>query len=66
MQVTVNGERRDIATGATVQTLLDSLGLKAPAIVVQRNADIVDRARFAQTPIADGDILELVRFVGGG
>jgi thiamine biosynthesis protein ThiS len=62
----INGERRDITSGATVKSLLDSLGLAPQATVVQRNNDIVDRARFADTPLADGDTLELVRFVGGG
>ena len=66
MNVVVNGERRDVSSGATVQTLLDTLGLAAQATVVQRNDEIVNRSSFADTALADGDTLELVRFVGGG
>lgn len=66
MNVTVNGERREIASDSTVKSLLDSLGLAPQATVVQKNNDILDRARFADTLLAEGDALELVRFVGGG
>ncbi|MBI5093361.1 MAG: sulfur carrier protein ThiS [Candidatus Hydrogenedentes bacterium] len=66
VNVTVNGERREIASDSTVKSLLDSLGLAPQATVVQKNNDILDRARFADTLLAEGDALELVRFVGGG
>lgn len=66
MTLTVNGERRDVTNGATVLSLLEVLGLKPEATVVQRNDDIVDRRRYSDTELADGDRLELVRFVGGG
>jgi len=66
MQIQVNGESRDIATGATVRTLLEELGLNDKTVVVQRNDDVVVREEFGGTLLQDGDILELVRFVGGG
>lgn len=66
MNITVNGETRSIDDGATVLTLLDSLNLPADTTVVERNADILNRDDFADTTLADGDSLEVVRFVGGG
>lgn len=66
MNVMVNGERREVAAETTVAGLLEMLGLGAEATVVQLNTGIVDRTRFADTPISEGDALELVRFVGGG
>ncbi len=66
MNITLNGEARTVDAGTSLQQLLDALDVNCEALVVQRNEDIVARAQFADTPLADGDSLELVRFVGGG
>ncbi|MCL4693924.1 MAG: sulfur carrier protein ThiS [Candidatus Hydrogenedentes bacterium] len=66
MKITINGETKEIADGATVAALLDELGFDPKATVVERNAEILERANYADTTLADGDALELVRFVGGG
>jgi thiamine biosynthesis protein ThiS len=66
MKLTINGEARDVADGATVLSLLGELGFKPEVTVVERNADILQRAAFGDTTLADGDTLEIVRFVGGG
>jgi len=66
MIVVVNGEQRQVADDATVLALLEGLGLKPKATVVQRNGDIVPRTEYAATHLCDGDVLELIRFVGGG
>lgn len=63
----VNGETRDVPTGWTVQTLLDDLHLDARLVVVERNREILrDRTALPTVPLQDGDVLELVHFVGGG
>lgn len=66
MRVVVNGEERTLDEGVTLTGLLTGLGLNAGPIVVQRNGDIVERARMDQVTLGDGDQIELVRFVGGG
>ena len=66
MNVTINGESRNVETGTTLQALLDQMEVQCDALVVQRNDDIVSRDAFPATQLADGDLLELVRFVGGG
>ncbi|MBN2310493.1 MAG: sulfur carrier protein ThiS [Candidatus Hydrogenedentes bacterium] len=66
MNLTINGEQREAADGTTVLGLLESFGLKPEVTVVQRNDDIIDRDRYADTALAEGDCLELIRFVGGG
>lgn len=65
-EVVLNGEARAFATGATVASLLDELGLNATQVAVERNQEIVPRASFAVTKLANGDIFEVVTFVGGG
>ena len=65
MKMKINGQDREVAA-ATVLSLLEELGLHPQGTVVERNREIVDREAYHQTPLADGDVLELVRLVGGG
>lgn len=65
--LTVNGERREVRRGASVADLLRSLDLDSRMVVVERNREILrDRAMLPEITIADGDVLEIVHFVGGG
>ena len=66
VNITVNGEPRDVAGGITVTSLLESLGLHPRLIVVEYNRDILPRERFGETEVRAGDNFELVHFVGGG
>ena len=66
MHITVNGERRDLTAPITVAHLIDQLGLDARKIAVERNRELVRRSAFAETPLGDGDALEIVHFIGGG
>jgi sulfur carrier protein len=62
----VNGTRREVPPLGSVQALLDHLGISAQAVGVLRNGVVVAREDFSGEPVADGDVLEIVRFVGGG
>ena len=66
MQVTINGENRDVKECLTVLALLEDLELQPEAMVVQRNDNVIERNDFATTQLEEGDVIELVRFVGGG
>jgi thiamine biosynthesis protein ThiS len=66
MQITVNGETRDVTPDTTIGSLLHGLGLSPKVTVVQRNDDVVTRDQYDSTHLVDGDVIELVRFVGGG
>ncbi len=66
MTITVNGNARAVADGATVAALLNELDLNQKTTVVERNGDILDRAQFDTTSLAENDVLEVVRLVGGG
>lgn len=63
--ITVNGEARQVPAGTTVAGLIALLGLPGK-VAVERNLDVVPRAEHAETPLAAGDRLEIVTFVGGG
>lgn len=66
MQIHLNGEPREVPEGVTVRALLELLEIKAPRVAVEVNAEVVSRARHAQTRLATGDQVEIVTFVGGG
>ena len=63
--VTVNGQPQN-AAGQSLAHLLEELGFSAGRIAVERNGEIVPRNRYGETLLADGDVLEIVSFVGGG
>jgi sulfur carrier protein len=66
MKITVNGTTREIPEGTTLKALVELLELKGDRIACERNLDVVPRAIYAETKLAEGDKLEIVTFVGGG
>ena len=66
MQITVNGEFREIPGGTTVRGLVEILGLTDGPVAVERNREVVPRAEHVSTELVAGDIVEIVHFVGGG
>jgi len=65
LSLTVNGEPRR-SSAATIAALVRELELKPEKVAVERNGTIVPRSTLAEAPLADGDVLEIVTFVGGG
>ena len=66
MTITINGERREIPDGVNVAGLLEHLGMAENRVAIERNGDILPRARWRETPVDAGDSFEIVQFVGGG
>ncbi|HXX29747.1 MAG TPA: sulfur carrier protein ThiS [Myxococcaceae bacterium] len=65
MQVVVNGERREVPDGLTVLELLRALSVPG-RVAVERNGVVLRQAEHAVVRLGDGDVLEVVTFVGGG
>ncbi len=71
MKLHINGEEGSFATAPTQGTftlaaLIESLGMKPDRVAVELNREIVPRDLWPETPLKDGDRLEIVHFVGGG
>ncbi len=64
--VQLNGELRDVPAGLTVGELLLHLDLNPRLVVVEHNGEILRRDAYESAPVAAGDTLGLVHFVGGG
>jgi len=66
MKITVNGTSREAESNQTLGGLLAELNLNPRTTLIELNGEVLDRAEFDATQLNDGDIVELVRFVGGG
>ena len=61
----INGESLDLA-GVTLADYLAGSDFDARRIAVELNGAIVPKSAYAATVLADGDVIEVVSFVGGG
>ena len=66
VKIRVNGDEREIDGGTTVARLLEELKIRPGRVVIELNRDVLVRERYASTLLNDGDMLEIVHFVGGG
>lgn len=66
MHLTINGEPRTIDDGLTLVAYLEQLNLKPQMIVAELGGEIVPRADYGATLLAEGDTLELVQMMAGG
>ena len=66
MRIRINGQDRDLPGETTLEGLLASLELPGGRVAVELNGEIVTRADYEATVLAEGDRLEIVQFVGGG
>jgi len=65
MQVTVNGERREIAA-QTVDALLCELDYEGTHFAIAVNFDVLPKSRWAETPLNSGDEIEIITPRQGG
>jgi len=66
IEIILNGDPRRVPGPGTLEDLLSHLGLDPRTVVVEHNRSIVRRPQLAGTRVAEGDVVELVHFVGGG
>ena len=65
MVLTINGERQEVEAG-TVAALVEALGFEGAFFAGALNREIVRRARWSETSLADGDSVEIVTPRQGG
>lgn len=65
MNVIVNGDPRTLPDAASVTMLLADLKLTPDKVAVELNRRLLRSERY-DTPLKDGDVIEVVTFVGGG
>lgn len=63
--VRLNGQEID-AAGKTISEIIEKEGYNAARLAVELNGLIVPKAKYAETVVKENDVIEVVRFVGGG
>jgi sulfur carrier protein len=66
MRAIVNGEEWELTDGSTVGDVLRRLGAPATGIAVACGGEVVPRASWSDTPVRDGDRIEVLTAVQGG
>jgi len=66
MQISVNGELKEVPVGQSVAALLDWLSVGVDRVAVELNRSIVRKRDWEGTMLSDGSQIEIVEFVGGG
>jgi thiamine biosynthesis protein ThiS len=64
--VLCNGKELELRPSATVTGLLLELGLDGPYALVERNGEPVERSRYDELELEEGDLLVVARPVAGG
>lgn len=63
--VKINGEAKEIAGKNLLEYLIEN-GFNPEHLVVERNLEIIQKEQFGSVTIQDEDVIEVLRFVGGG
>ena len=66
VRITLNGEVRSVQSRLRLDDLVAELKLKDRPIAVERNREVVPKNRFCEICLQEGDVIEIVHFVGGG
>ena len=66
MKIHINGEEKEIVDGLNIAALLDELEIRPGRVVVELNRTIISREAQQSASLKEGDVLEIVHFVGGG
>lgn len=66
MQITINGENREVEQNLTISELLGKLEMPNQRIAVEMNKEIVRKKDWESTILSNADKIEIVHFVGGG
>ena len=66
MKLTINGKELEIRSSKTVTELVQELKINAPNIAVALNCQVIPKSQYPETPVKEGDQIEIVHAVGGG
>jgi sulfur carrier protein len=66
IEITLNGEPKRIEGEVTLDRLLDLFSLPRQRVAVELNRSVVRRTDWPEIGVANGDVIEVIHFVGGG
>lgn len=66
ISLTINGKERTLAGEMTVADFLAASEIDPRIIAVEHNGVVLERGRFSEVTLRHGDVVEIVRMIGGG
>lgn len=66
IKILLNGEIREVSGEIDLDQLLEFFSLPKQRVAIELNSNVVRRADWPMTQVANGDRLEVIHFVGGG
>lgn len=66
MRLSINGKIEEIEDGINITKLLEIKKIRPEVVTIELNGDIINRARYSETSLKEGDKLEFVYYMGGG
>ena len=66
IKLRINGRDVELRGPTLLGDYLASLGVDQRAVAIELNARILERSELAGTALGEGDVVEIVRMVGGG
>lgn len=66
MEVKINGDLKEVREGMSISNLLTEMNMPPIGIAVELNREIIPRSSHESTVLKEGDVLEIVKMVGGG
>ena len=66
MKITCNGETKELTQNTTLESFIRDMDLNPDTVVAECDGKIIKRDEYDTLVLADGNVLELIRFVGGG
>lgn len=66
MNIILNGQKHNIESNITLKQMLINLNIEQNNIIAEVNGEVVTKDDFSNKIINENDIIELIRFVGGG
>ncbi len=66
MNLIINGKDKIVSENLSVETLLKELSVNPKTVVVERNGEILNKESYPEIQLLEGDVIEIIRFMGGG
>jgi thiamine biosynthesis protein ThiS len=66
IKIRLNGKEKSVKNNITVMDLLNDLDINPQRIAIEINGEILSKSKYSEEIIKEGDIMEIVQFVGGG
>ena len=64
--IIVNGEPVEVEENTRIRSLLKELGITSERLAVEINKEVIPRSNILGTILKEGDVLEIVKAIGGG